>query len=196
MDNNTPQLTDQEKDFLEKYNEENFFLKSISDFYKERGTLSEKQIIHLRKETQKDRTKYSRCEILHLNLNQDCVFHDKEYKEHKKVKIKHISAKAIQIEDVEGNVYAWMPKAGVQVEVDINTETGEETSNLYLKTWFTRYADFWKQNRPTEVIPQKVEEKTEDEELIEEMANSLMDLDEKDFEDDIEDNIEDDNLPF
>ena len=86
-----------------------------------------------------------------------------------------------------------MPKAGVQVEVDINKETGEETSNLYLKTWFTRDADFWKQNRPTEVIPQKVEEKTEDEELIEEMANSLIDLDEEDFEDDIE---EDDKLPF
>ena len=131
MDNNTSQLTDQEKEFLEKYDKENPFLKSLSDSYKERASLSEKQIIYLRKETQKDRTKYSRCEILHLSLNEDCVFHDKEYKEHKKVKIKHISAKAIQIEDVEGNVYAWMPKAGVQVEVEVNTETGEETSNLY-----------------------------------------------------------------
>ena len=156
MDTNTPTLTDQEKDYLEKYDNENPFLKSLSDFYKQRATLSEKQILALRKETQKDKTKFSRCEVLHLTINQECIFQDKHYKENKKVKINVISDKAIQVLDEENNIYAWMPKSGVEVEIEIDSNTGDETSVIRLKSWFTRDDDFWKQNKP--FIPAQTKE--------------------------------------
>lgn len=198
MDTHTPQITEQEKDFLEKYDNENPFLKSLSDFYKERGSISEKQILALRKETQKDRTEYSHCEVLHLTQKQECVFHDKIYKEHKKVIIRQIRNKAIELLDEKNNVYAWMPKSAVEVEVEIDKETGEETSVLYLKTWFTRDDDFWKQNKPFASNQKQSEENKEDKRLIEEKANALMDLDvnEEDFSDEIETYEEDDKLPF
>jgi hypothetical protein len=57
MDTNTPTLTEQEKKYLENYKEENPFLKSLSDFYKERAMLSEKQILALRKESDNHKKK-------------------------------------------------------------------------------------------------------------------------------------------
>jgi len=161
MDTNTPKLTDQEKDYLEKYDNENPFLKSLSDFYKQRATLSEKQILALRKETQKDKTKYSRCEVLHLTLKEECIFQDKNYNENKIVIINVISDKAIQILDEEKNIYAWMPKSGVEVEIEIDSNTGDETSVINLKTWFTRDDDFWKQNKP--FVPAQTKESVQEE---------------------------------
>ena len=202
MDNNTPLLNDEKKNFLENYDKENPFLKSLSNQYKERGTLSEKQIIHLRKETQQDKKIHTRCEVLHLSLNQECVFEDKSYNENKNVFVSKISEKAIQIEDKENNMYAWMPKAGVQVNTKLDDSEGgnntpvliKEVSILTLKSWFTRDEDFWKQKKPSpELI---VEEQANS--LVEEQANALMDLDiqDEDFTDEMTSYEEDDKLPF
>lgn len=193
MDNHTPLLNDEEKEFLEKYDKENPFLKSLSNQYKERGTLSEKQIIHLRKETQQDRKIHTRCEILHLSLNQECIFEDKDYKENKKVFVSKISEKAIQIEDKENQIFAWMPKAGVEVTNKLNDLGGnntpvllDETPVLTLKSWFTRDGDFWKQNKPF----QPIEKEESEEELVQQEFTAV------DYEEDSPFHEDDDKLPF
>lgn len=193
MDNHTPLLNDEEKEFLEKYDKENPFLKSLSNQYKERGTLSEKQIIHLRKETQQDRKIHTRCEILHLSLNQECIFEDKDYKENKKVVVSKISEKAIQIEDKENQIFAWMPKAGVEVTNKLNELGGnntpvllDETPVLSLKSWFTRDGDFWKQNKPF----QPIEKEEPEEELVQEEFTAV------EYEEDSPFHEDDDKLPF
>ena len=156
MDNNTPQLTDQEKKYLEEYNEENPFLKSLSDFYKERTLLTEKQILALRKELNKDKKKLNRCQTTSLNLHQECYFQDDSYKEDKKIKVTAIREKAICVADDENNLYAWMPSSAIDLEKSIDNNTGDETPIIKLKGWFTRDDDFWKQSKPFE--PKKKEE--------------------------------------
>jgi len=148
MNENTPTLTDEEKKYLESYNEENPFLKSLSDFYKERAMLSEKQILALRKESDNHKKKLSHCKTTGLMLKEVCKFYDTNYKEEKVVIVNSIRDKAICISDEENNVYAWMPSSAIHCIVEINEETEEEMSNITLKSWFTRDDDFWKQSKP------------------------------------------------
>jgi hypothetical protein len=150
MDTNTPTLTEEEKKYLESYKEENPFLKSLSDFYKERAMLSEKQILALRKESESHKKKISHCPTTGLMLKELCKFCDKDYNEDKMVIVNSIREKAICISDEDNNVYAWMPSSAVHIEIDINVDTGDELSIITLKSWFTRDDDFWKQSKPFE----------------------------------------------
>jgi hypothetical protein len=156
MDTNTLTLTEQEKKYLENYKEENPFLKSLSDFYKERAMLSEKQILALRKESDNHKKKLSHCTTTGLMLKEICKFYDKEYKEEKLVVINSVREKAICISDEENNVYAWMPSSAIDKVIDFNAETGDEMSIITLKSWFTRDDDFWKQSKP--FVPNETKE--------------------------------------
>ena len=170
MDANTPSLTEQEKKYLENYKEENPFLKSLSDFYKERAMLSEKQIIALRKEQDNHRIKLQHCQTTGLMLKEICKFYDKEFNENKTVIVKSVREKAICISDEENNLYAWMPSSAISKEVDINIETEEEISIITLKSWFTRDDDFWKQSKP--FVPNETKSQIEEAtEFIEDVLN-------------------------
>lgn len=149
---NTPkqiELTDQEKKYLENYNEENPFLKSLSDNYKERGSLTEKQILALRKDADKEKNRLNRCPNTNLNLKQTCAFVDQNFNEKKLVIVNAIRPKALCITDNENNVYAWMPSKAVEVREEMD-ESNEIISVLTLKSWFDRSDDFWKQSKPLE----------------------------------------------
>jgi len=164
MDTNTPTLTEEEKKYLESYKEENPFLKSLSDFYKERAMLSEKQILALRKESDNHKKKLTHCKTTGLMLKEVCKFYDKSYNEERLVVVNSIRDKAICISDEENNVYAWMPSSAIECQVDIDVNTENEMSIISLKSWFTRDDDFWKQSKPfvpKETNDSNVEEVTE-----------------------------------
>ena len=164
MDTHTPTLTEEEKKYLESYKEENQFIKSLSDFYKERAMLSEKQIIALRKAKDKHNQKLNHCKTTGLMLKEVCKFYDKSYNEDKIVVVNSIRDKSICISDEENNVYAWMPISAIDSQVDIDINTEEEISIITLKSWFTRDDDFWKQSKPfvpKEKNDSNVEEVTE-----------------------------------
>jgi hypothetical protein len=163
MDSLTPILTDQEKKYLGSYNEQNPFLKSLSDFYKERAMLSEKQILALRKEQKNDTNKFSRCPNTGLNKGQTCLFVDISYKENKNVIVNAIRERAICISDEENNTYSWMPSSAINLETRVDTETGEEIYTITLKSWFTRDDDFWKQSKPFVPNTKKEVEKIDEE---------------------------------
>lgn len=149
---NTPnqiQLTTQEKEYLENYKEENPFLKSLSDNYKEKGDLTEKQILALRKDADKEKNRLNRCPNTNLNLKQTCAFVDQNFNESKSVIINAIRPKAICITDNTNNVYAWMPSKAVAVSEETD-ESNEVISVITLKSWFDRSDDFWKQSKPLE----------------------------------------------
>ena len=151
---NTPttpnlQLTNKEKEYLENYKEENPFLKSLSDNYKEKGSLSEKQILALRKDADSEKNKLNRCPNTNLNLKQTCAFVDQEFNEN---------------------------KMAVAVSEEMN-ESDEPISIISLKSWFDRSDDFWKQSKPleqsekteptiSEVSPNVIISEEIDEELI------------------------------
>jgi|TARA_R110000824_G_scaffold206477_4_gene391567 hypothetical protein len=178
---NTPttpnlQLTNKEKEYLENYKEENPFLKSLSDNYKEKGSLSEKQILALRKDADSEKNKLNRCPNTNLNLKQTCAFVDQEFNENKMVVINAIRPKAICITDNTNNLYAWMPSKAVAVSEEMN-ESDEPISIISLKSWFDRSDDFWKQSKPleqsekteptiSEVSPNVIISEEIDEELI------------------------------
>tara|TARA_R100000908_G_C3742024_1_gene138298 strand:- start:326 stop:901 length:576 start_codon:yes stop_codon:yes gene_type:complete len=149
---NTPktiELTEQEKKYLENYNEENPFLKSLSDNYKEKGSLTEKQILALRKDADKEKNRLNRCPNTNLNLKQTCAFVDQNFNEKKLVIVNAIRPKALCITDNDNNVYAWMPSKAVEVREEMD-ESDEIISVLTLKSWFDRSDDFWKQSKPLE----------------------------------------------
>lgn len=161
MDTHTPTLTEEEKKYLESYNEENPFLKSLSDFYKERAMLSEKQILALRKESDNHKKKLTHCKTTGLMLKEVCKFYDKSYKEDRIVVVNSIRDKAICISDEENNVYAWMPSSAIHCQVDIDIKTEDEMSIITLKSWFTRDDDFWKQSKP--FVPNETKDSNVDE---------------------------------
>ena len=198
---NTPQeqvqdnvLTEQEKSYLEKYDGENTFLKSLSDNYKDRGNLSEKQILALRKSQEEKVNRLSRCPHTDLNYNQVCKFTDKKFQDNCNVKIVSIRPKALCLLDEEKNRKAWVPSKAVNKEVIVDANSGDEIIEITLAEWFTRDDGFWRENTPYTPRELPKEEKVKPEE------KSNTESVKEDFNDQVEamynEPDEDDGLPF
>ena len=213
MDNNTPQLTDQEKQYLENYDEGNPFIQSLAENYKEKASLTEKQILALRKDRDKEKNRLNHCPTTNLTLKEECFFQDEAYKEDKKVVITAIRPKAICIADDVNQMYAWMPSSAIDLQKAVDSNTGDETSVITLKGWFTRDDDFWKQSKPFNpkpkeehiieddvVITPKVEEKIKMENDLDDEGGRLDGSDEQpksDWEEEVDELYKDnDELPF
>lgn len=196
---NTPQeqvvqdnvLTEKEKHYLENYKEENSFLKSLSDNYKEKGSLSEKQILALRKSQEEKSNRLSRCPNTELDYNQVCRFTDQRFNENCDVKIVSIRPKALCLLDEKNNRKAWVPSKAIKKQVIIDAKTNEEMIEVSLEDWFTRDDGFWRENTP--YVPQDKKEAVKPEEKSN--TESVKD----DFEqavDELYNEPEDDGLPF
>ena len=146
---NTPQqdvvLTDNEKQQLESYEGNNSFIKSLSEKFKEYGKLTPRQILAFRNQG-KDKVSIEKCTHTGLILNQVCPFKDRDRTI--KVCIKTIREKAIKMEEVNTENYAWVPSKALVVEDYFDNSTGEEGQGISLAGWFTRKDDFWKENQP------------------------------------------------
>ena len=161
---NTPEeeviLTDSEKKQIETYDGDNTFLKSLSDKFKEYGTLSPRQVLAFRNQGTK-KPSLDKCPNTGLNTKQKCKFQEKQNV--RDVTISSIREKALCMSDEKNNQYAWVPSKALQVEEYFIEETGETGFGLKLQDWFTRNEGFWKESVPYQSPPIKeevVEEET------------------------------------
>jgi hypothetical protein len=186
-------LTDNEKNYLENYKGENNFLKSLSDNYKEKSTLSEKQILALRKSQEEESNRLSRCPHTDLDYNQVCRFSDKRFEDSCDVKIVSIRPKALCLLDEKKNRKAWVPSKALNKELIIDNDSGEELIEITLKEWFTRDDGFWKENVP--YTPKS----NSDEKVKPEQQTNIESV-KDDFKEQVEEMYkeedEDDGLPF
>ena len=195
---NTPQeqvvqdnvLTEKEKHYLENYNGENTFLKSLSDNYKDKGNLTEKQILALRKSQEESTNRLSRCPHTELDYHQVCKFSDKRFDEFCEIKIVSIRPKALCLLDEKNNRKAWVPSKAIKKQVIIEANTNEEMIEVSLEDWFTRDDGFWRENTP--YVPR-------DKEQIKPQEKSNTESVKDDFDAQVQamyDEPEDDGLPF
>ena len=198
-------LTEKEKEYLENYKEENSFIKSLSDGYKEFGRLSEKQLLAFRKTQEETKDKLTKCPHTNLEYHQICKFTDKKFQEHSTIKIVSVRPKAMCFLDETNSKFAWVPSKAVNSEEIIDAQTDEKMMEITLKDWFTRDDGFWKESVPyekkvkpqeqtnTESVKAEIEEEVEKIEVKKEEVKTEYD---KQIDDLYSEPDKDDGLPF
>ena len=137
MDN--PQLSEGELALLKDYQGTNSFIRTLSEVHENKGELKEYQIKAFRSEVNKSRV-IEKCDNTSLNLNEVCIFYDKDDDSRQRVTITQIREKAVQFYTEDKSQQAWMPSKAVSVR---ENEDGEYRI-IELLSWFEKDDKFWK----------------------------------------------------